>query len=1649
MAKAPVASDPQIIKLINCSHIQIGDKNTLTITKEGVDISKAESGGEVLTKNQVGLLLVKPCFEKLQADTLTYDDLNDEIQAQLAELKDTKLKSFKAIAGFPLSDFLILNREHFALSTRKGKRIVKLRCSRQKQEKKSKAISSGKDHYQTFEERECESQEHQNSTQISSEEPHCMTKHEDGDGQWTKVVKGKKKSKKVQNEAIQQEQTYAKVVSSQCPKQDIDLEKFKSLLHTPVDRDHIFVPDLNIYEKNKFKFMLDIVSMWNTPQRTHSYIVLGVEESLELPHKLVSLEWDVDDEYFQNMFVDGHFTMRPKFKYYHINHLGGSFGFIEIQSSHGYGQPCIATKNVNQDDVVITENEMWFRQGIRHCICKPTDLTTVSIYHWFVGTKPNTMTSISEHSGEANVKNAGTSTIEFDSLKNTVENSEGKTFEYFWKVVHAFQKGRFVLVSGDIQNKHRRLEALSLIPWIAVYDFDIRSASEGLLNAVKDSIERKRSLHISTWKDVSQPRNCQSLSEQATWWCFMRGRREISESRTDENPGQTEDARSWLRMTRRGIDVYCEQLANFSEECTVITMVLVWPKDEKLVPIFQMFVGRVFEFLYIPPRVVVILPNHQMSESGRSRFSTFCDDYHENITICRVELDTLCHGVMSRIKLDDSSSQTFSLPTADGANDLSVSDKDAAWLKEGFDVLYIDNPYFTGISDDSEVQDAIDSFYRGVPLHWRTRYACTAHHVDIERDKMHNLEEIVKLFAECENYKTTLITLYHSPGSGGTTLAQSVLWKLHTKYPSVHMKLRSATNIEELTRRVLFLNKKTQLPVIMLIDGEEESKVLYLSKRLLYAIIIYVKRYPYKIQNDLSKSKVFLEGKVSPLEASKLSAKFGETCDDSKKRALEKLNQDVQTSRQDHHLYEFGLTRFSHEFKGIVSYVHGYLQLDLNPSEHLLPWQRCLGYLALVYYYSQSSVPCQFFAKLMNKPVNYNLTLDDFPYEFTQFVTFDKNLAKKDCLRICHNLVAKELLEQILTRHLDDKDNSRTDTLGKVASKNLSKFAIEFIEYAGGKKTRSCTQTTIKFILTKTFIFREDRDTEDVDEQKRKRPLLSKLLIDIPSDQPLFRERLKVLEKLTTSFPDDPNFFAHLGRFYAFCRPDDDELAEKFSRIAVDLCQKETEGRPLHSIDDNMKQTLTHVYHMYANIKRKAISRYTGWSENDNPQIRTRTDQFFERMETVISLADTACLYYKKSREATPERYCAYVFAYIDEIKVRLQICEFVRKQIKKQTDSEEVKAFFTSDASTGARSFIARSVHVIESLIMECYMDLELMNDEIHSLQHLIMWYNNLFKGNTIMLKNVSRPDKDDISDRCYQIAQIKLKYGSRSTFGNVQNITDAEDVNKIVKLLEEIFEQTQRYGFTPAYGKHDLERDFRDWIYAIRHDCFQKEYDIESVLSWLQVWQEKTNSPLSRYYIFIMKSLLGFGSNESQGKTVCLMEAETSKEDLVKMKGLVIRPKYPREWLGKHGKGIKRLLPGKRFLAHGSLTSENEASSHVQHSALAVCTGTILAPNTNRIGSYIAYDLDVYTVKVFFIPKRAKLEGSRFVGHRVQFNLAFSIELGYEAYDVALLKTYGCSSCRLNLEFASDISVQKCRCGTLVYKDELNETRTEIEDA
>ena len=325
------------------------------------------------------------------------------------------------------------------------------------------------------------------------------------------------------------------------------------------------------------------------------------------------------------------------------------------------------------------------------------------------------------------------------------------------------------------------------------------------------------------------------------------------------------------------------------------------------------------------------------------------------------------------------------------------------------------------------------------------------------------------------------------------------------------------------------------------------------------------------------------------------------------------------------------------------------------------------------------------------------------------------------------------------------------------ARKNLKKLCIEFIEYCSKKKTKtSITGTPTSYILTKTFIFRDNRDMGE-EKQSRRKPILSKVIIDIPSDTPLFTERLQVLEKLTLSFPDDPNFHAHLGRFYAYCRPNEDDKAEKCFQKAIKLCEEKTKGKTEDDIEERMKLTLMHIYHMYGIIKQRQVTRFTGSSRREDPEKETTRDQFSDRLTELVELAELACGFFEKSRRVTPPTHDVFLYAYTKEIEVRLQICEFVNQHYL--VEDKNVVDFLNSETHHPAKQFIRSNIATVENLIMECYTDFEREEDP-ETLHRVIQWYNSLFKQQALRFDDIG---EDEIGNRRLQIAYKKLQFGSK----------------------------------------------------------------------------------------------------------------------------------------------------------------------------------------------------------------------------------------------------------------------------------------------
>ncbi|KAL3865634.1 hypothetical protein ACJMK2_043005 [Sinanodonta woodiana] len=1170
-----------------------------------------------------------------------------------------------------------------------------------------------------------------------------------------------------------------------------------------------------------------------------------------------------------------------------------------------------------------------------------------------------------------------------------------------------FQQGHYILINCE-KERSSSFESLSLVPWLAVFDFDQDSRRSGLLLVVESQIKKMKALNICTWKD--QPR----YTEGSVQWCFMRGCPDMPESLLDS------DSKKWSKDYQASVESFLQQLENFICGYTNLTLFILWPEEEKVGNLtyhMSKFIMRMEES--VEPVSVILCDCGRIAKSRP--FTTLCEDL-EKVTRVHLSLEQICHAILNELKdRIKRAVVTYKLPTENGTDEIEI--------------LYLNYPYAKTNNPD-ELKQECEAFFRGGTIKWPIWYECGAGHLDVERDLLQKMVEKVKSYGE--NFKSEKIILSHAPGSGGTTFAQRLLWELKQFFPCAQAKLHTGAPISECVSRIEFLGSRTHLPVVLLLDGEEMQRVDHLRRMVkdVCLIILYVKRYPYSMKNkQATSSKFWLQGKVSQCEANMLSLKFQDHCDEeSKKLALHALSMDVKSSKV-HYVYEFGLTAYEHEYRGVQSYVRGYLQIEKNPTGELLPWQTVLGYLSLVYYYGQSSVPCQFFGTKLGFSPNATITIDDFPSQMTEFIVPDMNEAKKNMIRICHFIIAKEILEQILTRHQPKSIEKNSETLSKEARSNLHNFAMEFIEYASKKKVKAAMSLNIvNDVLARTFIFRdssyiEEPDAELVPGRKLK---ISLLMSDIECSKP-YTERLNVFKKLVECFPNNPNFHAHLGRFYGLYRKDDiqdEKKAEQCFEKALNLCSHEL-AKDVEAIDDQMRVVLKYIYHMYGMIYTRRISPYTGKSLGDKPEHRTSEVQFKNRVVDILYMVQTACFYFAESRRYCPKS-AEDSFGYCGEITARLQLCDFTHRHIQGSL-TKFINS--TDDTLSDLRAFIKESICEISDLIRECLSILE--TTEIDTvLYQCIEWYEALFKEEAAEIEHFIIPNS--IENRRLKIAARKLKYTKAHHKTSLEYVTTHKDITEIIKDYEGIFHDVHTSGC--EFSLKALDLDYREWIIGIRHFLYRKNYPVEEVLIHVRQWNGKVESLYSKYYLFIIYFLLGVGPNGSGGNKDMMKLAIEVKPELCKMSKTLVRSKYPWEWYGK-GDGIKSLITGNRF--YGLFEGRNLGKSMLlpgeDATGLVVLKGTICKPNTNKMLGYINLEMarNSVPIQVAFVPVDFGLNGRRYVGERVELLLGFSVFNGIEGFNVKLLQKYKCLKCDLPVAITSDESSSPCsNCDNTVYR-------------
>ena len=242
----------------------------------------------------------------------------------------------------------------------------------------------------------------------------------------------------------------------------------------------------------------------------------------------------------------------------------------------------------------------------------------------------------------------------------------------------------------------------------------------------------------------------------------------------------------------------------------------------------------------------------------------------------------------------------------------------------------------------------------------------------------------------------------------------------------------------------------------------------------------------------------------------------------------------------------------------------------------------------------------------------------------------------------------------------------------------------------------------------------------------------------------------------------------------------EEKKVDECFQVALDLCDKEIQDKDPEQVDDRMKHTIDHIYHMYGTVLKNRIAMYTGQSLNDQPHKCVSKHNFQQILDWLIATAQCAASYFSKCRQYTPIGH-ENSLGYIGEITVRLQVCDFVQKHFEDK-ELKGLSGFLSQNARKRSlsrptdREFVRQSLSTIDTLFMETFKFVG--NDEVdHSIKNIMLWYN------VLMRTKISDMDRivsgNDIHAYRLQISVRKLKSGRKnSVLSKLEDISKPEDV-------------------------------------------------------------------------------------------------------------------------------------------------------------------------------------------------------------------------------------------------------------------------------
>lgn len=752
---------------------------------------------------------------------------------------------------------------------------------------------------------------------------------------------------------------------------------------------------------------------------------------------------------------------------------------------------------------------------------------------------------------------------------------------------------KYILVAPE-DTKNSTKEALSImanVNWSIIIDFDKSTKETGLYKSFMPEVEKTAVPLLIT--QINDANLASKASKGTVNWIFAKGLTSIPATIPS-------DFKSWRGMKYHK---FISKIFKESNKQSLSRLFLVFVDTE--MSYFDEILRTLDDADEIENDMVKIAycsTNIDLYNDAQKSLENFDFEYK----CFQLSLPELISGVSTITQKANGSGMAVLIPVRTQENQITIKDVSPLYSKlldSGISIIHQNIGLFEYMTPNE-----MPSFYKGDKISW----AELAAGVDVSRKKFNDICTKIKNLAD-NSKQSTQFDLYHQPGSGGTTLATRIAYELRNAYPVVVIsRFDRNETYDKLSQLASFANRSmiafVETSDVKLSDIEELRKKLNKNKKIVIFVVI---RRSVKRQKDTSSPYLsFLSDKLyDQEEKTRFLAITNQYCKDRK--IIEDLR---STPVSESEVINYALavsTETTYSKSRLYSYVKEYI--DLMPKNI----EDFVVYVCLVYYYSQKSVSQLLFRKVLKEDLNENLRINKDVHIQKLLVQECENGLPTDYWRPRFSIFAEIVLKVVLGH--GNIDDSWKDQL-PIFSKGLIDVIKESNQYLV-EDTRQ--------LISGVFFDRGHEDVLGIDSAWSNIASSTDLFAQIIRDMgDKTAEQKNILQLIADTFPNEPHYWAHLGRFVFEMAKDPEEYNEALD----DIKKAFDEGG-----DTDPK--ILHIAGMC--LRRKVEYFYRNKIEIDLPQLK--------------ELTEDSKRYFEQSRD----KASGNIYAYVSEIQLLVCVLDY------------------------------------------------------------------------------------------------------------------------------------------------------------------------------------------------------------------------------------------------------------------------------------------------------------------------------------------------------------------------------------------------------